>query len=180
MKYAIYKTKIGLRAVEYLDTKESIKPYPYIKEDSLPVLINDVGGYCSFIEKYEIEDGFVEIIECDEDTEPLTREQRYPKNSELFEYGWIDTDGNTYATPHEGHSTSASVICDELGLEGFDRGERKLEKLGWAKVTGSWKNGELCKIVYTDTYKFTQKQIDTLFDLGLDKIEDVRIMIKYS
>ena len=48
MKFAIYKNKVGLRAVEYADTPEAICRFPYIKEEYLPVIINSVGGYTPF------------------------------------------------------------------------------------------------------------------------------------
>lgn len=149
MEYAIYKNKIGLRAVEYADTKESVKSLPYIKESSLPVIINRMGGYTSFKLEYEKKDGFIEIIEIDDDKEPLTREQMYPKNSPEFEYGWIDTEGNTYNTGYEGHSWSSEPICKEVGIKTHNP-ERKLEEMGWVKVTAHWDKGVLQKDVFVD------------------------------
>jgi hypothetical protein len=178
-KYAIYQNKVGLRAVEYADTKEAIKDLPYIKTDSLPVIINNMGGYTSFILQYEKEKGFVKIIEIDEDEEPLTREQMYPKNSSEFEYGWISPEGDSYNTGHEGHCSAADVICEELNLNSY-HGERTLEEAGWVKVTGSWKNGTLEKAIYVKDMFLTKKQADKLFDLGLWEVGYVPVMIKYS
>lgn len=182
MKYAIYKNKIGLRAVEYADTKESIQPYPYIKEERLPVKINQMGGYTSFILEYEKKDGFIEIIEIDDDKEPLTREQMYPKNSPEFEYGWIDLEGNTYNTGYEGHSWSARALCDELGIKAYNA-ERKLEELGWVKVTAHWDRGGLEKDIFVNRendYFITKKQADTLFDLNLWEVGYVPMYLRHS
>lgn len=182
MKYAIYKNKIGLRAMEYADTKELIKDYPYINAKSLPVIINSRGGYSSFYLEYEKENGFLEIIEIDNEAEPLTREQMYPKNSPDFEYGWIDREGNTYNTGHEGHSVSADYLCEEYGLNDYN-GERTLEKSGWVKVTARWDNGVLVKSVLVsedNNYIISKKQADTLFNLGLWEVEYVPFYIKRS
>lgn len=179
IKYAIYKNNIGLRAVEYADSMELISDYPYIKEDSLPVIINRMGGYSSFDLECEKGRGFLEIVEVDEDEAPLTREQMYPKNSDNFEYGWISPEGDTYNTGHEGHSLSAEVICEELGYNSY-QAERELEERGWVKVTGSWKNGVIKKAVFVKDLHITKKQADTLYDLGLWDVGSVPVMIKLS
>lgn len=182
MKYAIYKNRIGLRAVEYADTKEAIASLPYIKEEDLPVIINRMGGYTSFKIEYEINEGFVEIIEVDEEADPLTREQMYPKNSPEFEYGWIDPDGNTYNTGYEGHSWAAEAICKELGVDTYNP-ERKLEDLGWIKVTGHYEDGVLKKDVLVgekNDFFITKKQADTLFDLNLWDVGYVGFYVKHS
>ncbi len=179
VKWAIYQGKTGLRAVEYADTKKAIKDLPYIREEYLPVIINRNGGYTGFNIEYEKKNGFLNIIEINEDQEPLTREQMYPKNNSEFEYGWIDLDGNSYNTEHESHSRAADVICEELGLNSYN-GERELEKRGWIKVTGSWNKGILEKAVYVEENKVTKRQADKLFDLGLDKVGYVESYIRMS
>lgn len=179
MKYAIYKNKIGLRAVEYADTKEAIKDLPYIKESYLPVIINRAGGYTSFNQEYEKKHGFIEIIEVKEDEEPLTREQRYPKNAKEFEYGWISPDGDSYNTGHEGHLRAAEAICEELEFNSY-HGERTLEEKGWIKVTGSWENGVLKKAIYVEDLYITKQQADKLYDLGLWEVSYVPSMIQRS
>lgn len=182
MKYAIYRNEIGLRAIEYADTEELIKPFPYIKKESLPVTINRMGGYTSFDMECEKKNGFIEIIEIDSGQEPLTREQMYPKNSSEFEYGWIDTEGNTYNTGYEGHSVSAEYICSEQNIKTY-RPERALEELGWIKVTAHWDAGILRKDVLLDSrndFFLTKKQADALFDLDLWSVEYVQFYIKQS
>lgn len=179
IKYAIYKSKVGLRSVEYADCKRAIRDYPYIKEKYLPVIINSMGGYTSFNLEYEKQNGFLEIIEIDEDKEPLSREQRYPKNSPEFEYGWISPEGETYNTGYEGHSSSAKAICEEIGYDAYTA-ERVLEEKGWIKVTGSRNNGVFEKAVYVEKFLITKKQADTLFNLGLWEVGYVPSMIRRS
>lgn len=179
IKYAIYKNKIGLRATEYADTKRAIKHFPYINEKDLPVIINNVGGYTSFDLDREKEHGFLKIIEIEEDQEPLTREDRYPKNVAEFEYGWLSPDGDTYNTGYEGHCRAADAICEELGFNSY-RGEYQLEEKGWVKITANWQNGSLKKAVYVNNLYITKKQSDTLFDLGLWDMPSVQSMIHHS
>lgn len=180
MKYAIYKTSYGgLRASDYVDTLKDCRDYlfgPYIKEDYLPIIVNGAGGYTSFNPN---DPNFVEIIECFEDEEPLTLEQRYPKNSDSFEYGWIDLEGNTYACSHEGHWRSASCICKALG-HNVGNGEYALEKLHWVKVTRDHCSASR-KAYPGDGIYVTKKQADTLIKLGLDKEDvDVKCFIDFS
>lgn len=85
IKYAVYKGSVGLYAKEYFDkidpelfTDRGVLGWQRIKEEDLPIVVNSSGGRCSF---YPVEDNFVEIIEVEEDEEPLTREQCFPKNS---------------------------------------------------------------------------------------------------
>jgi len=175
IKYAIYKGNIGLYDWEYCDTEESIKGYPYIKSSSLPVIINDKGGYTSFSKE---ESDFIKIIEVNEDEEPLTLEERYPKNSKDFKYGWIDLDGNTYNTGHQGHLKAAEKICNELKMKTFN-GERHLENLGWIKTTKGMFDNESINL-YVENGIITRKQYNTLFDIGLSEHELVKIFVRKS
>lgn len=181
MKYAIYKNSYGgLYEWEYIDTLKDCKDYlfgPYIKKDDLPIIVNKVGGYTSFDPD---DPSLVEIIECSDDKYPLTREQMYPKNSENFEYGWIDTEGNTYTCSHEDHHRSAKYICEELGISTYNA-ERKLEEMNWVKVTASYDRGGLSKRVYPgEGLYITKKQADTLIDLNLHNDYMVKGYIEYS
>lgn len=182
MKYAIYKTPYGgLRSADYVDNLKDCQNYlfgPLIKETNLPIIVNRVGGYTSFNPD---DQNFVEIIECDEDVEPLTREQRYPKNSETFEYGWIDTEGNTYSCSYEDHWESAECICRDLNVDTYNA-ESKLEKLNWLKVTLMYGRGTKSRRVLPSNGPYiTKKQADTLIDLGLHLEDDmVEKFIEYS
>lgn len=188
VKYAIYRGKIGLYAKEYFDTLDKelfedrgVLGYWHIKPENLPIVVNRSGGRCSF---YPVEDNFVEIREVDEDAEPLTREECYPKNSSAFEYGWIDPDGNTYNTGHEGHLWAADMIYSELHPEEqyVSNGERKLEESGWVKVAMKapydYQNPK--KFLYAEGLKITKKQADTLVDLGYSAHEDFLCMLDHS
>ena len=180
MKYAIYKTPYGgLRASDYVDTIKDCQDYlfgPYIKKDYLPIIVNGAGGYTSFNPN---DPNFVEIIECAKGAKPLTREQRYPKNSDSFEFGWIDLEGNTYACGHEGHWRSAECICKELGYDTYN-GEYALEKLHWIKVTRDFRSATR-KAYPGDGIYVTKKQADTLIELGLDKEDpNVECYIHFS
>lgn len=182
MKYAIYKTSYGgMYSADYVDNLKDCQNYlfgPFIKKDYLPIIVNSMGGYTSFNPN---DPNFVEIIECDEDAEPLTREQRYPKNSELFEYGWIDTEGNTYACSYEDHWRSAKYICKDLGINTYNA-ESNLEELNWLKVTLMYGRGSRSRRALPGNELYiTKKQADTLIDLGLHKEDDmVKGFIEYS
>ncbi len=127
----------------------------------------------------ERKEGFLKIIEVEDNKKPLTREDMYPKNSKNFDYGWISPEGDTYNTDYEGHSYSADMICEELwGFSG--NGERKLEDKGWAKVTALMDRETLRKVVFVKDCYITKKQADTLFDLGLWKLGSVQFMMQNS
>ena len=181
MKYAIYKSKVGLYAMEYIDTLKGCKDLlggHYVKEEDLPIVVNSVGGRCSF---YPVENNFVEIIETEEDKEPLTREQCFPKNSTEFDFGWISPEGDTFNTGFQGHYSAAIMICKEYGYETFNA-ERELEKRGWVKIMreapytpDNWK-----KHIYVKDLKLTKKQADTLMDLGYGKNEDYQFLVEIN
>ena len=135
IKYAVYKGPVGLYVKEYFDkidpelfNDRGVLGWQRIKEEDLPIVVNASGGRCSF---YPVEDNFVEIIEVEEDAEPLTREQCFPKNSSEFEFGWISPDGDTYNTGFEGHYRAAVMICAELGYKSYLE-ESQLESSGVA------------------------------------------------
>lgn len=179
-KWAIYKTSYGgLRAMEYADTLKACQKYlcgRFVKKEDLPILINSAGGRTSFNPN---DTNFVHIISCKDDVNPLTREQMYPKNSNLFEFGWIDTDGNTYTCAHEGHWGCANAICEEAGYDTYNA-ELYLEERGWVKVTASWDRGIKRKRVFVNECFLTKKQADALVDLGLHQIPEVEMYIQYS
>lgn len=172
MKYAIFRGKVGLYSWRYIDSVKDLKDYPYIKKESLPVLVNKMGGYHSFSKN---EPGFLEIRKVADDKEPLTREERFPKNSSEFEYGWIDPEGNTYNTGYEGHHSCAYCLLKELGIETF-MPERKLEEMGFVKITRLLGK----TVVLANDLFVTKNQADTLFDLGLYDLDDVKLLIHCS
>lgn len=183
VKYAIYKGSVGLYAMEYFDTWDAetfrnrgVLGYHHIKPEDLPIVVNRNGGRHSF---YPTEDNFVEFREVDEDAEPLTREERYPKNSKEFKYGWIDPEGNTYNTGHEGHLRAADTLCEELYPDTYVYdAERKLEESGWVKVTKEPFGSGL--MLFSERHRITKKQADTLIDLGYSSCDDFKEMIEVS
>ncbi|MCD8011616.1 MAG: hypothetical protein LUG99_00290 [Lachnospiraceae bacterium] len=174
-KWAIYKSKVGLYAKEYIDTLEGCKNILggcYVKEEDLPIVVNNAGGRCCF---YPVEDNFVEIIEKEDGEEPLTREQRYPKNSKDFEYGWISPDGDTFNTDYEGHYRAAEMICKEYGYSSFSP-ERSLEEKGWVKITRY--HGE--RQIFAEDLFITKAQADTMIDLGYSLNPQFIELVTYS
>lgn len=183
IKYAVYRGNVGLYAKEYFDkidpdlfNDRGVLGWHYIKEEDLPIVVNNAGGRCSF---YPVEDNFVEIIEVDEDKEPLTREQCFPKNSPEFEFGWISPEGDTYNTGFEGHYRAAVMICEELGYSGFLH-ERELEEKGWIKISRdvpyTFENLH-SKHIYTSDLRMTKKQADILIDLGYSSDETFKFLV---
>ena len=172
-KWAIFRGSYGLFAIEYLDNLYEVKKkYPYIREDALPVLVNASGGYTSFSKDYNGNE-FIKIIKICEDDEPLTREERYPKNSDKFHYGWISPNGDTYTCGFESHIDCAYAICDELfPNEYIGNAEYHLEELGWIKISRpvpyNYENLNKQAVYFTSlTRKLTKKQINTLVALNL-------------
>lgn len=186
IKYAIYKGKVGLYAMEYFDKIDpelfkdrGVLGWWQITPDRLPIVVNDAGGRCSF---YPVEDNFVEIIEVDEDQEPLTREQMYPKNSDQFYFGWISPEGDTYNSGFSGHGDCADMICKELDIKTY-AGERYLEEHGWVKITRKapyTPENEMSRQVYAQGCIITKKQADALFDADLYEDPDVQFMVETS
>ena len=179
-KYAIYKTKLGLRAVTYVDTISEAKNYFGINPNNLPVLVNRCGGHCSFIEELERKAGFMYIVEVAEGDFPLTREQQYPKNSEKFHWGWIDPEGNTYACSFEAHSAAAEAICKENEFDTYNE-EHYLEEHGWLRISRKapyTPDNANSRMVYMSEYHLTKKQKETLIDLGLHNNWEVKQLMK--
>ena len=178
MKHAIYKGEVGLFSLVYIDRKQDLIEYPYIKESSLPVVVNSRGGYHTFIEEYEKESGFLYIKTVKGYTAPLTLEERFPKNATEFNYGWIDPSGNTYSCDKELHSEFAYEYLKLKGDTGVFT-ESELEKKGWAKVTTDLLHNHE-PLICTANFRLTKKQIDTLYKYDLIKTPNSRALVKYS
>jgi hypothetical protein len=186
VKYAIYQGKVGLYAKEYFDKIDpelfidrGVLGWNRIKEEDLPIVVNSVGGRCSF---YPVEGNFKEIIEVEEDQEPLTREQCFPKNSPEFEFGWISPEGDTYNTGFEGHYRAAIMICAELGYKSYLE-ESQLEEKGWIKITKDSlfsHRGSDMRRIYSTGLKMTKKQADTLVDLGFSSNDDFKALLDFN
>ena len=80
-----------------------------------------------------------------------------PRTSTL-KVGWISPKGNFYAVPYEGHDQWEYQVVREKYFGDFQRG---LRNAGWAVLSvNNLIKGER---------SLTQKQLDTLFDLGVTK-----------
>lgn len=186
VKYAIYKGNVGLYAKEYFDKidpdlfyERGVLGWQMIDENDLPIVVNNFGGRCLFD---PTDERFVKIIEVDEDQEPLTREQCYPKNSPDFEFGWISPEGDTYNTGFQGHHRAAVMICEELGYRGYLE-ESALEEKGWIKIARdvpyTYENTHKQRI-YSNDLKMTKKQADTLIDLGFSTADDFKLLVEFN
>lgn len=181
IKYAIYRGDVGLYAKEYIDTLEGCQDLlgaRYIKPQDLPIVVNSAGGRCSF---YPVEDNFLKIVEVEEDEEPLTREECFPKNSPEFGFGWISPEGDTFNTGFEGHYRSAVMLCEEYGYNSYFA-ERTLEEKGWVKIMreapytpDNWR-----KIIYAEGLRITKKQADALVDLGYSSDEEFKFLVEIN
>lgn len=186
IKYAIYKGTVGLYAKEFFDKIDpelfearGVLGWYNIKEENLPIVVNSSGGRCPF---YPLEDNFVEIIEMDEDDEPLTREQCFPKNSPEFEFGWISPEGDTYNTGFEGHYQAAVMICAEFGYKSHLE-ELQLEEKGWIRISRDvpYTYETLHKQhIYSSGLRMTKKQADTLIDLGFSADENFKVLLEVN
>ncbi len=170
-KWAIYKTEYGLYARRYIDTVRDLKTthlYGIVKPQFLPITLNRGLGYSSFNLEYEQKNCFIKIVKSEE--YPLKRNDMFPKNSELFFYGWIDTEGNTYTCGFEDHSYAAEFLCEELGITNSNA-EKQLEQMGWIKISRDvpyTPDNLKSQVPYATTQTITQAQYKTLCDIGLD------------
>lgn len=193
MKYAIYEKKTrGLFAVEYIDDPNELKKYPYINKDSLPVVINDAGGYSSFNSDSGFDGSkFVKIVEVQSNKYPLTLNERFPMDKPV-NYGWLSPLGKFYPCEYEEHFELAEVICKEIlnidikmSHEYFN-GEDYLEKHNWGKVTtgNPYSNNKYIKsypFVYTNNFYLTKKQCDFLIESKFyDKGCEIKELINES
>ena len=165
-KYAIFRSETGYYYYRYYDTVESLAGTMFegiIGADSLPVVIDDTGGFFSLSgAKYQ----FVKLAESD--TCPLTLEEMYFKNSDNFKLGWMSPEGDTYACSYTGHEKCSKMLAEKF-FPGAKLPERTLGKAGWIKIIDSWDGTqrEHKQFVYSLTGKITKRQADKLFDLGL-------------
>ena len=178
-KYAIYQSETGYYASRYYDSIKELSGTKFegmISESSLPVVIDDVGGYFSLKDAmYQ----FVQIIESDE--QPLALEEMYFKNTKSFKLGWMSPEGDTYSCDYTSHTKCALALADHFFPEAKFP-ERTLGRAGWIKIIDSWDGTERehKQYVYSLTGKLTKKQADKLFDLGLYSNPEVGELIAAS
>ena len=183
-KWAIYKGEVGLYAWEYVDTLKRAREYiggHLIKKEDLPLIFNAVGGRCGFNKD---DPRFVEIRVLPEDDEPLTAEERYPKNTENINLGWIDPQGNNYSVGYGSHRDAATAFVEEdyikIILEETEMvycgPEDKLYSSGWISVCTVMNE----PFIYSKEYKITEAQYETLKRLGHENDQYVKMYYKNS
>lgn len=115
-KYCIYKKPWGeIEAWEYIDDLDIAMSYWYVSmaidkygvEDTMPICMNKNGGYHTF---YKPE--CIAIIESDTWPSLSSHYELFKGivNNKNFNYGWIDTLGNTYMCQYMGHASLASEL----------------------------------------------------------------------
>lgn len=177
-KFAIYKSETGFYFYRYFDSMEQLsgtKLENIVTEDRLPIVADDKGGYFRFNpDDYN----FSELVETEKDR-PLSLEKMFFKNHESFKLGWISPDGDTYSCDYTGHSKCAKMIAEKF-FPNARLPERTLGKAGWLKVIDSWDGTERehGQFVYSQTGRITNRQINTLFDLGLLNNPEVKELLK--
>lgn len=178
-KYAIFRSETGYYYYKYYDTLESLAGTMFdgiITSDSLPVVIDDAGGFFSLSgAKYQ----FVRLEECD--GSPLTLEEMYFKNLDTFKLGWVSPEGDTYACSYTNHNKCAVMLAERF-FPDARLPERALGRAGWLKIIDSWDgtHREHKQFVYSMTGKVTSRQADTLFDLGLYNNPEVKELLAAS
>ena len=178
-KYAIFLSETGYYYYKYYDSVESLAGTKFdgiIEADSLPVVIDEAGGFFSLTGgEYQ----FVEIRECD--GPPLKLEEMYFRNSDDFKLGWMSPDGDTYSCSYTGHTKCAEMLAEKFFPEA-KLPERALGKAGWLKIIDSWDGTERehKQFVYSLTGRLTNRQADRLFDLGLYGNPEVRELLATS
>ena len=178
-KYAIFRSATGYYYYKYYDSVESLTGTMFegiIGEDSLPVVIDDTGGFFSLSDaKYQ----FVRLAECE--GRPLKLEEMYFKNADDFKLGWMSPDGDTYSCNYTNHNKCALMLAEKF-FPSAPLPERALGKAGWLKIIDSWDGTqrEHKQFVYSLTGRVTKRQADRLFDLGLYGNPEVKELLEAS
>ena len=152
-KYCIYKKPWGdIEAWEYIDDIEEACQYWYVRdmisrygpEKVLPIAMNKVGGYHPVFK-----DEVVAIIESDTWPSLSSHYELFKDlvNNEKFNYGWIDSLGNTYSCRYMGHASLATDLValfyseeyrkSKPVIAGINAPDDFLLENGWIKVLHS-------------------------------------------
>ncbi len=180
MKFAVYSSDTGQYCYRYADSLQQVKGTGYedlIREEQLPVVFDDSGGYFRFDPN---DRHFVEVIESDK-TCPLPLDRMFRRNDPGFRLGWISPEGDTYSCAYTKHNKCAETIVRTLyRTEKYP--ELTLHRKGWIEVIDSWDATEQkhSRYVHSERGEITQKQADKLFDLGLYDRPEVQKLIRSS
>lgn len=176
-KYAVYKSDTGQYCYRYADSLQQIQGTGFeglIREEQLPVVFDDKGGYFSFDSN---DRRFVEVIESDE-AFPLPLDRMFKHNDPSFKLGWISPDGDTYSCGYTKHSKCAESIARTF-YSTAKLPELTLLRKGWIEVIDSWDGVQRDhrRYVHAEQGWITRKQADRLFDLGLYEKPEVQELI---
>ncbi len=176
-KYAVYKTETGQYCYRYVDNLQGLVGTGFenlIREEQLPVVLDDRGGYFQFNAN---DPHFVEIIESDKKF-PLPLDRMFKHNDPAFQLGWISPDGETYSCGYTNHNKCAETIVRTF-YPAARFPELTLHNKGWIEVIDSWDGRERRhgQYVHSELGKITRKQADKLFDLGLYEKPEVQALI---
>lgn len=148
-KYCIYKKPWGdVEAWEYIDDLDKAMSFWHVRDaidkygikETMPICMNKCGGYHTFNKE-----DCIGIIESD--TWPSLSSHydlfKIKINHPKFDYGWIDTLGNTYLCAYMEHASLASELVtmnyskeytEYLLKEGINAPDDFLLNKGWIKV----------------------------------------------
>ena len=176
-KYAVYKSDTGQYCYRYADSLQQIQGTGFeglIREEQLPVVFDDKGGYFRFDPN---DRRFVEVIESDE-AFPLPLDRMFKHNDPSFKLGWISPDGDTYSCGYTKHSKCAESIARTF-YSTAKLPELTLLRKGWIEVIDSWDGVQRDhrRYVHAEQGWITRKQADRLFDLGLYEKPEVQELI---
>lgn len=144
MSWVIYQGKCGKYAQPLIRTKKEAEQFQTTayavnqNPNILPVVVNRVGGYSSFNPN---DKHIVKIVQSDDEPH-IPFDERYCKNPETLDCGWISPDGDAYQCSTYDHYLCAGHALSEFfhGANSEGRPDEYLLNNGWIKVY--WGNSE--------------------------------------
>lgn len=98
----------------------------------------------------------------------------HEKKSDDTKYGWISPDGKYFHCCYQEHVSLADRIC--FGMTETNNAEKYLEEHGWCKIYKSLFDKKY-RVYVGGKYVLTEKQMETLSDMGLENAEDIEKML---
>jgi hypothetical protein len=114
-------------------------------------------------------------------SEPPKEIKRKPVDVPIYKepvskYGWLAPDGRFFHCDYGGHSNLADKIVGDM--EYIPNPERHLEDKGWAKIlSGGRSYGSQYTVGMGIDKKLTDKQLNTLIEMDLDKSWGVSFLL---
>lgn len=178
IKWAIYRGKkfgfFALMLVENLEDAEDLLAYPQLKKAPwrLPVVVGRMGGMHGF---NPADESYVETRVLPEDAEPLTLEEQFPVNSDVFELGFVSPDGDTFACVKGSYMDCAEAICTRFfpGVSVCSP-EQHLLLDGWISIL------QMDDELYVSyEVPMTKKQAAVIQKIGVDKFHpNIEIVLR--